>query len=1693
MARVIDEKIIKMSVDDAQFKEKLVSATNNLTTFNNQLKTDNASGIDKSTSAFDRLKTALSNINPLNLLKSKDAATDLSNVSMDALDNNVQKSSGLFSALETVATGALLTIGNQIATTGTNMVKNLSIKPITDGFSEYQTKIQAAQVAMANTGRTEEDVLSTLQELNLYADKTTYSFSDMTQNMGRFTSAGLGLEQSAKSIQGISNLAAFSGATSQQSATAMYQLSQAMSAGTVKLQDWNSVVNANIGGKKFQTDLIDMANSMGIANDASENFRESLKDGWLSSEVLTNVLSNYAEDGTMLEMATQAHTFQQAMDNIAEAAGSGWSSAWESIIGGPEESTKVWTAFADKIGNIAAIIPNQVKNIGAALKNVNKGSGVFKETLSNTDRLKNSFHNLGAAAKMIFKPLTDLFNAIIKPKLTSTTWVDTFSEKFHLFSEFILLKFAPAISNGFDSLKDNLFNSNLWTGMSKVWSNVSTAFSNLGSAFVKAFSNIFKSSKSGNSVLGNLGKTFSNLFSNIDNSEVMIRFVDWITGLSQKFADSTSDVDAMSKKIEDFLEMLSDPKAMIKKFTDGVAYMFKTIFTTSSASAADIGVEVSTEPAIAEASAFSKFIDSIVLGTKKKFIELGAWLKETGAAAIFSGLSSIIGGGMVIYGFTKLTLSISGLVKEVKEIVNPFKEFTNTLKSVSGSFTALTKAIPKVAMAITISAFAGAILAFAVALKVLSTLDANEITSGLAAIIVMLTALWGTYALLGRLEPRQALVASAAITVFTGALVPMSVGLGALSLLDGQKVSSNLLAIGGALLLLYAGFSFISAITKSIKVGVMTGMAKDIAQASKGLTSVQQAFNSMKTQVNMLALAASVMLFVMSLKKLVGVVQAFADIDLKTIGKASLVLLGLVGAFVTVSLVTDRLEMSSFQLLSVGAAMNSIGTALGLLVLSMHFAGTLSLKSITVGLGILAVMITSVIALGNNAMPALKAAASILALSVAMSVMVGSMVGVGILFAILPSLMGNVLMGLSALVIAMASMIAISKMVKLISEADYVKLGAIALILIAFALPMALLSTLDWSGVARGLITLAGSIVILLAAGAIAGIPLVAVGLTLLGVACLNIGIGIGAAAAGIALLVGSISLLIKTITGLKDASFITEEAARTMGRAATEMIAGFVNGLADGLPKMIPAMIRLLVNATIGIADGLAKELPRIIESVGLILYKLITDLSIMLAKAVAELAGPLKKAVEWLFDVKGMEKDSKKMQKEIDAATKASSDQAKASSDAVTSTKANALQVQIKNQSKSDKLLADMQKKAAGETEATAKSSGNKVLDAMGSIIPGMSAIGSDASSALNDGFSTGSEQRKQLGQATIQEVAAGIELESANQKAKESTLLDTMGLEVTDENLLAAREDGFALAESMGVGLSDVDWTVPAGMNTSEYLDYMNTKIINGSLQKAGFDMSNAAAVAAAQESYKFAEAGGLNMAEYSKVFALDSPEQAIARAEAMAAANAVGIDMKSDAYMNAAKLNGDDFKKWVVQKIDETKAPAKKSGNNLGESTTEGVVKGTGKNKQPLKDLEDNIISRKDTFGLLGESMASAFAGRFDKVGELAGQALDNILEWGKKTGDSIATSIETSVSNAKKGTGKDSISLGTSVTGTALSPMAMLNAATPKMAMTTTSPQMAAPQINITQQPGQSPRALANELINVLDGGALSWR
>ena len=409
MAGNIDERIVEMTFKGEGF----------------------VAGIKGSVEALTSLKNGLNGM--------KGAEGDLNNLdsagkrfSLSHISDGVSSIASKFKTLSVVGISALATITSRAVNAGITLVKSFTIDPIKAGLDVYETKINAIQTILANTsqaGTTLKQVTAALNQLNVYANKTVYNFGQMAKNIGTFTAAGVGLSTAVSSIKGIANLAALSGSSAEQASTAMYQLSQAIAAGKVKLQDWNSVVNAGIGGKVFQNALITTARVHGVAIDAmikkDQGFRNTLQEGWLTSKILTQTLATFTGDLSTQQLkamgytnaeaaaiqkqatlavnsATQIRTISQLMQALKEEVATAWASVFQAIIGNSKQATTTLSSFHTIAENT---LTKPIYALGKLLQSFTDlgGRDVVIKAISN------AFHALGAVLSTVGAAFREVF------------------------------------------------------------------------------------------------------------------------------------------------------------------------------------------------------------------------------------------------------------------------------------------------------------------------------------------------------------------------------------------------------------------------------------------------------------------------------------------------------------------------------------------------------------------------------------------------------------------------------------------------------------------------------------------------------------------------------------------------------------------------------------------------------------------------------------------------------------------------------------------------------------------------------------------------------------------------------------------------------------------------------------------------------------------------------------------------------------------------------------------------------------------------------------------------------------------------------------------------------------------------------------------------------------------------------------
>ena len=440
MSTTVDNRVVEMRFDNQQFE----------------------SNVQTSLSTLDKLKSSLNMSGAAKGLDDINASARGFN--MSGMGSAVDAVKERFSALQVMAVTALANITNSAVNAGKKLLSSFTIEPIKQGFGEYELKMNSVQTIMASTGASVETVNKYLNELNEYADKTIYSFSDMTANIGKFTNSGVSLDKSVAAIQGISNVAAVSGANTNEASRAMYNFAQALASGSVKAIDWKSIDLANMGTMEFKQQLIDTAVAMGTvvkkgdkyvsttkdakgktseAFTASKMFNESLSSQWMTTDVLIETLGHYSADVRDMTKAEKEEyelqlkkqgftakqikeieklgikaadsakvvkTFSQMIDTTKEAIGTGWSDTFEIIFGNFEEAKQLWTGVSDVIGGF-------INNMSTARNNLLQGWKDLGGRTAVIEGLKNAFTGIATVIKPIGQAFRDIFPPITAKQL----------------------------------------------------------------------------------------------------------------------------------------------------------------------------------------------------------------------------------------------------------------------------------------------------------------------------------------------------------------------------------------------------------------------------------------------------------------------------------------------------------------------------------------------------------------------------------------------------------------------------------------------------------------------------------------------------------------------------------------------------------------------------------------------------------------------------------------------------------------------------------------------------------------------------------------------------------------------------------------------------------------------------------------------------------------------------------------------------------------------------------------------------------------------------------------------------------------------------------------------------------------------------------------------------------------------------
>ena len=1199
MSTTVDERVVEMRFDNKQFEQN----------------------IQTSLSSLDKLKKSLNLEGAAKGLETVNDAANKCSGNMSPLSNAVETVRVRFSALEVMAITALQNITNSALAAGKNLVSAFTIDPIKTGFEEYETQINAVQTILANTsskGTTLDQVNNALDELNHYADMTIYNFTEMTRNIGTFTAAGVDLDTSVAAIKGIANLAAVSGSNSQQASTAMYQLSQALAAGTVKLQDWNSVVNAGMGGQVFQDALKETAKVHGIAIDEmikdEGSFRETLSKGWLTSDILTETLAKFTGDlnedqlrtmgytddqiKSIMEMgktandaATKVKTFTQLFDTLKEAAQSGWTQSWEIIVGDFEEAKELLTEVSDTFSAV----------INASADARNKMLQDWKDLGGRTmmiEAVKNVFEGLVSVAK----PVREAFNEIFPP-MTGKQLAEITERIRDLTAKFKM---------GEESSK-NL--KNTFKGVFAVLDIVGQAFKAVAGGVGELIGLFLPAGNGVLSLTGSFGEYLVKLDETVKKTDIFGKAVSTVVDIVKTVITF---VKTAGEKVKEF------GKAAGEKFDFPGFELFHSFLERVHNRMAQIGdgagkmksgVIVAFEM-MGEALEKCKFLKVMeALWTAVKVIAGGiadavgtmmGTLAEKLGNADFSGVLDILN-SIAVGG---IALSVSKFLKSVTE---PLEGLNGVLEGVTGILDGVRscfEAYQTNLKAGTLLKIGAAIALLAGSIVAISLIDSDKLSASLGAITVLFANLLGAMAIFNKISSDTGKV-SKACTAMIAMSVAVSILAGALkkvSDLDWGELARGLVGIAGLTAIVVASSKAMASGQKQVMKGatsliifgvaikILASACKDLSrlqwdELGRGLTGVGVLFAEIavflrvaKFNGKMISTATGIVILSAAMKVLASACKDFGQIEWSEIGKG---LAGIGGLLAELAVFTN-LAGNAKHVMSTGVALIAIGAAMKIFASAVKDFGQLQWDEIGRGLT----------AMGG----------ALAEVAIAVNLMPKNMIGIGTGLVIVGGaleIIANCMSkfgGMQWEEIGRGLTVMGGALAELAISLNFMKgtLGGSAALLVAsgalavLAPVLSILGALSWEAIAKGLISIAGAFTIIGVAGAVLT-PLVPTILALSGAFAL---IGVGVLTIGAGLLAAG--------TGLS-ALAIGFTALATAGAAGATAIVAALTVIVTGIAGLIPAVLTKVGEGIIAICKVIAAGAPAIGEAVKAVVLTLI------------------------------------------------------------------------------------------------------------------------------------------------------------------------------------------------------------------------------------------------------------------------------------------------------------------------------------------------------------------------------------------------------------------------------------------------------------------------------------------------------
>ena len=815
MSTSIDQRIVEMQFDNGQFER----------------------GAKQSIETLDKLDKSLDlRESAKNLTALSDAGK---NFSLDGVASGIEVVQQKFTALEIMGITALQRITNQAITTGENLVKSLSLDQIAQGFGKYEQKTTSVQTIVNATGESIDSVSEKLAKLNWFTDETSYNFTDMVGNIGKFTSMGIDLDTSVTAMEGIANWAAISGQGVNEASHAMYNLSQAIGVGAVKLMDWKSVENANMATKEFKETAIETAKALGELNAQGktakgtavtvENFSSTLSEAWFTSDVLLKTLNKYGEyadqvytvatekgltcaqameqvNGETMNLgerafkaAQEAKTFTEAIDSVKDAVSTGWANTFEIIFGNYEEAKSMWTDLANDLYDIFAGGAEDRNNFLEEVFAANTASIDGLDRPSGRELMIQSVANALQMVKQQMDIVKGSWDDVFPP--VTANQVYKFLQRIEKLSEKLVLSDDNA-----DKLKRTL------KGLFSILGIVKDAVNKLTKSGLKVL----------NTLIGDMNLNILDYTSNIG---------DYIVGL-REWLNTNTKLNAVIGKGTDFLV-----NGIIKNGLSGILNVLNKLGD----SAGNFGAIFS-----GVGSAIGTVIDNVWKGLKTVF----SWFTENislkGVLGIITAILGVLT-GKELYGaasgiqeFVSKIFSKTGLEEEKANIIDKITNLFDSLHNTLQSFTSGIKVT-------SLFAIAAAIGILAAAMNSMSNLRFPDILKSLTAIGLMLGMLTITLdsmsKSLNKTGSKGLIKAGVSLVLVAEAINILAKAMGNIGELSINDIGKGLIGIGGGLIELCAALKVLN----GTKISFRTSLSMlALAESCNILANALDKFSNMQ-------------------------------------------------------------------------------------------------------------------------------------------------------------------------------------------------------------------------------------------------------------------------------------------------------------------------------------------------------------------------------------------------------------------------------------------------------------------------------------------------------------------------------------------------------------------------------------------------------------------------------------------------------------------------------------------------------------------------------------------------------------------------------------------------------------------------------------------------------------------------------